>query len=93
MHRTSIGPGRSRIVLGVDEIRGFLASDAGRKFRRVLAAGVVVTAPLLFRLPGFRRYPLIRTIELLGGAALLVRLAEALRDWEPQHPRPIVIDV
>jgi hypothetical protein len=69
MHRTSIGPGRSRIVLGVDEIRGFLASDAGRKFRRVLAAGVVVTAPLL------------------------VRLAEALRDWEPQHPRPIVIDV
>jgi hypothetical protein len=40
-----------------------------------------------------KRYPLLRALELAGGAALVVKFAEALRDWEPAARRPIVIDV
>jgi hypothetical protein len=40
-----------------------------------------------------KRYPLLRALEVAGGAALLVKFAEALRDWEPTARRPIVIDV
>jgi len=81
-----------RIVVAVDEIEAFLASDAGRRLRRVFATGIVLTVPLLFRIPGLRRSPLLRWLELIGGAALIVKLAEALRDWEPDHPQPIVIE-
>ncbi len=74
------------------EILRFLSSPAGRRFRGVLAAGIILTAPALFRLPGLRRYPLIRALEFIGGAALIVRFAEALRDWE-RADEPIVIDL
>ena len=59
------------------------------------AGGVIVTAPLLFRIPGLRRYPLIRALELVGGAALLIKAAEAIRDWDAsgRHEQRIVIDV
>jgi hypothetical protein len=36
---------------------------------------------------------LIRAIELVGGVALVIKLAEALRDWEPARPEPIVLDL
>ena len=71
-----------RIQIEAREVKRFLASPAGRRFRGVLAAGIIITAPAIFRIPGLRRYPLIRTLELIGGAALIVRFAEALRDWE-----------
>jgi hypothetical protein len=83
----------NRIEIAVEEVQAFLATDTGRRLRRFLAAGMVLTAPLLFRTPGLRRYPLLRFLELAGGAALVVKLAEALRDWEPANPRPIVLDV
>jgi hypothetical protein len=79
--------------VSVQDIQEFLASQTGRKFRRVLAAGVIVGAPLIFRSPGLRRYPLFRALELVGGVALVIKLAEALRDWEPDDPRPIVLEV
>jgi hypothetical protein len=79
--------------VSVEEIRRFLASDAGVRLRRLLAAGAVVSAPLLFRVPLLRRYPLLRALEMAGGAALIVKLAEQLRDWDPDHPRPIVLEV
>jgi hypothetical protein len=83
-----------RIELTAAQARAFLASPTGILFRRYLAAGVIVTAPLLFRLPGLRRHPLFRTIELIGGAALLVKAAEALRDWDASGGQQrIVIDV
>jgi hypothetical protein len=84
-----------RIELTAAQARAFLASPTGVLFRRYLAAGVIVTAPLLFRIPALRRHPLIRSLELIGGAALLVKAAEALRDWDAsggREPR-IVIDV
>jgi hypothetical protein len=82
-----------RIEVGVREIEDFLDSPAGRRLRRLLAGAAIVGAPLLFRLPALRRFPLLRVLELAGGAAIVVKFAEALRDWEPTAGRPIVLDV
>jgi hypothetical protein len=84
-----------RIEFTAAQARAFLASPAGMMFRRYLAASIIVTAPLVFRIPGLRRYPLIRALELVGGAALLIKAAEAIRDWDASggHEQRIVIDV
>jgi hypothetical protein len=82
-----------RIELTAAQARAFFASPTGILFRRYVAGGVILTAPLLFRIPVFRRHPLIRTLELIGGAALLVKAAEALRDWDASGQQRIVIDV
>jgi hypothetical protein len=82
-----------RVEVAVQEVEDFLDSPAGRRLRRLVAGAAIVGAPLLFRLPLLKRYPLLRALEVLGGAALLVKFAEALRDWEPTARRPIVIDV
>ena len=73
-------------MLSAEEVQRFLGSDAGRTMRRAAAAGVVIGVPLLMRIPILRRHPLLRWLELLGGMALIVKLAEALRDWEPRTP-------
>ena len=80
-----------RVQIEAQEVARFLATPAGKRMRRVLAAGIILAAPAVFRIPGLRRYPLIRALEFLGGAALIVRFAEALRDWEQQEP--ITIDL
>jgi hypothetical protein len=37
---------------------------------------------------------LVRALELIGGAALVVKFAEAIRDWEPGSGEgPVVVDV
>jgi hypothetical protein len=82
-----------RVEIAFDEVAAFLGSPAGRRLRTLLAGALIATAPMLFRVPGLRRYPLIRTLELIGGAALVVKFAESLRDWEPSVRRPVVIDV
>ncbi|MET1011961.1 MAG: hypothetical protein ABWY83_06245 [Actinomycetota bacterium] len=82
-----------RLEVAVQEVEDFLDSPAGRRLRRLLAGAAIVGAPLLFRLPLLKRSPLLRALELAGGAALLVKFAEALRDWEPSARRAIVIDV
>ena len=71
-----------QIQIEAREIARFLSSPTGRRFRGVLAAGIILAGPAIFRVPGLRRYPLIRALEFLGGAALIIRFAEALRDWE-----------
>jgi hypothetical protein len=95
--RGSVGTMQSatrRIELTAAQARAFFASPTGILFRRYVAGGVILTAPLLFRIPVFRRHPLIRTLELIGGAALLVKAAEALRDWDASGGQQrIVIDV
>jgi hypothetical protein len=80
------------VQIEAEEVMRFLSSPTGRRFRTWLAAGIILTAPAFFRIPGLRRYPLIRALELVGGAALLVRFAEALRDWE-RSEEPITIDL
>jgi hypothetical protein len=80
------------VQIEAEEVMRFLNSSTGRRFRKVLAAGIILTAPAMFRIPGLRRYPLIRALELIGGAALIIRFAEALRDWE-RTEEPITIDL
>ena len=77
---------RRRVTIPAEEVQRFLASDAGRVLRRAAAAGLIIGVPLLTRIPVVRRHPLLRWLELLGGVALIVKLAEALRDWEPATP-------
>ena len=81
------------VEVAVRDVEDFLDSPAGRRLRRVLAGAAIVGAPLLFRLPPLKRSPLLRALEFAGGAALLVKFAEALREWEPTSRRAIVIDV
>jgi hypothetical protein len=84
-----------RVVISAQQARAFLASPAGTRFRRYAAAGVIVLAPMVFRMPGLRRYPLFRALEAIGGVALVIKAAEAIRDWETSGERTdrIVIDV
>jgi hypothetical protein len=67
----------------VDTARALIASPWGRQARAVVAAGVIVAAPLVMRLPAVRKHPIGRLVVLAGGAAALVKVAETLRDWEP----------
>jgi hypothetical protein len=82
-----------RVQIEAKEVARFLSTPTGRRMRGVLAAGIILAAPAIFRIPGLRRYPLIRALEFIGGAALIVRFAEALRDWEQQDPGPITLDL
>ena len=70
-----------RVVITAEQAKAFLASPTGVKFRRY-AGGVIVLVPMLFRLPGVRRYPLFRALEAIGGVALVIKAAEAIRDWD-----------
>jgi hypothetical protein len=47
----------------------------------------VLAAPIIFRHPFFRT-PIGRVIVLAGGAAILTKAADAIRDWEPVPPNP-----
>jgi len=72
----------ARAQLTIDELLAFLESPAGRRLRRGVAAGLIVSVPIVMRIPGLRRSPLGRLIEGAGGAVLVVKLAELIRDWE-----------
>lgn len=69
---------------GVDDVRAYLASPEGRQLRRRTAQVLILAAPFLARSKLITRHPVGRAIGLLGGAALIVKLAETLRDWEPE---------
>jgi hypothetical protein len=72
-----------RLERGIEDVRAYLASPEGQELRRRIAQVAVIAAPLLFRMRFFRASPVGRVLGLVGGAALLVKAAEALRDWEP----------
>jgi hypothetical protein len=75
-----------RVVLEtVGDIRAFLASPEGRRLRSRVASGLVIAAPALARLPWMRASRLGRLVGMAGGAALIVKLAELIRDWEPER--------
>lgn len=83
--------------VAVDELLEFLDSPAGRRLRKVLAGAVIVSVPLIMRIPGLKRSPIGRLVALTGGSAILIGIAEAIRDWErSEEPGPRfgrVIDV
>ena len=92
------GPARrvgDSVIVATEQVRDFLATPAGRRLRGFVATGLIVMIPLLLRSRALRRSPLIRAIEALGGAALVIRLAEAIRDWEREGEREetIVLEV
>lgn len=68
----------------IEEVEDFLDSPVGRRLRGLAATGLIVAAPLISRTV-LRRHPVGRLIELAGGAALVVKLGESLRDWEPSR--------
>jgi hypothetical protein len=76
-----------------DEVLAFLESPGGRRLRKIVATGLIVSVPLLLRLPGLRSSPIGRLLEVTGGAALVVKLAELIRDWERDLPAHQVVDV
>jgi hypothetical protein len=71
-----------RAELSLDELLEFLDSPTGRRFRTMVATGLIVSVPMIMRIPGLRRSPIGRMIEVAGGAAIVVKLAELIRDWE-----------
>jgi hypothetical protein len=71
-----------RAELTLDELLEFLDSPTGRRFRSIVATGLILSVPMIMRIPGLRRTPIGRMIEVAGGAAIVVKLAELIRDWE-----------
>ena len=69
-----------------DDVLAFLESQSGRRARATLATGLIVSVPLVMRVPGLRRSAIGRAIEVVGGATLVVKLAELIRDWERRRP-------
>jgi hypothetical protein len=84
-----------RIDTTVDELLAFLDSPTGRKLRRIIATGLIVSVPLVMRSPWLKRTPIGKLIELGGGAAILLKVADLIRDWEREQKNdpPRVIDV
>ena len=81
--------------IAADELLDFLDSPPGRRLRKVLAGAVIVSVPLIMRVPGLKRSPLGRLVAVTGGSAILIGIAEAIRDWErsepsKRHPGPVV---
>jgi hypothetical protein len=68
-----------------DKVRTYLATERGRRMRHRLGTALIITAPLMSELPGFRRTMLARLLRTAGVVALVVKGAEWLRDWEPQQ--------
>lgn len=78
-----IGRARDAGVAAVDEAKRFVASEQGRRVRHNIATGLMVAAPAVLSLPILRRTRIGKVIELAGGTALVVAVAEKIRDWEP----------
>jgi hypothetical protein len=74
-----------RIDANVEGLANFLDSPAGRRLRKRLATGLIISVPLVMRIPSLKRTGIGRLVELAGGTALLVELAELIRDWERSH--------
>ncbi len=85
-----------RIDTTVDELLAFLDSPSGRRLRKYRGHRSHRLRSLVMRMPWLRRTPIGKLIELGGGAALVVKFAEMIRDWEREQEAmapPQVIDV
>ena len=85
MSRPTVDEVRKQVAEAAEAVVDYLDSPEGRRLRSKVASGLIFAAPLLSRLPVVRRTPLGRAISLLGGAALVVKAAEMIRDWEPRR--------
>ena len=76
---------------GAEALRAWLSTPQGRRFRQLFARVLIVSSPLIFRMKLMKASPVGRLIEFAGGAAVLIKLAEIIRDWEPDS-FPKVVD-
>jgi hypothetical protein len=67
-----------------EDARAYLASPEGQRLRNMVATGLILAAPFVSRLPVFRASRLGRLVGLTGGAAVIVKVANMIRDWEPR---------
>ena len=67
----------------LEESKRLAASEQGQRIRHMVATGLIVAAPAVVSMPVLRRTRVGRLIELAGGAALVVTVAEKIRDWNP----------
>jgi hypothetical protein len=74
-----------RLDTTVEELLAFLDSPVGRRLRKYLATGLILSVPLIMRIPGLKSSPVGRLVEFAGGAAIVVKLAEMIRDWEREQ--------
>jgi hypothetical protein len=65
------------------DTRAYIASPRGRRMRENIARGLVAVAPIMVSLPVVRRTWVGRVLGVAGAATVLVKVAEAIRDWEP----------
>ena len=75
---------RADLERAVSDALTYLASPRGKELRSRLSMGLIAVAPAIARAPGLRRNPLFRLLGVAGAATVLVKLAEAIRDWEPR---------
>ena len=76
---------------GAEAMRAWLATPQGKRFRQLFARVLILGSPLIFRMRFLKVSPVGRLIEFAGGAAVLIKLAEIIRDWEPET-FPKVVD-
>jgi hypothetical protein len=74
-----------RLHASAEDVLTFLDSPQGRRLRKLVATGLIVSVPLVMRIPGLRKTFLGRAVEMVGGAALVIKLAELIRDWEGEQ--------
>ena len=65
------------------DARMYLASPQGRQMRANVARGLAAIAPAIAGVPVLRRSWVVRLLGAAGAATVLVKVAEAIRDWEP----------
>lgn len=78
---------REDVERAVNDVLTYLASPRGKDLRSKLSIGVIAVTPVIARAPIVRRHPILRLLGVAGFATLLVRLAEAVRDWEPERAK------
>jgi hypothetical protein len=74
----------------INDALTYLASPRGKELRSKLSMGVIAVAPVIARSPIVRRHPVLRLLGVAGLATVLVKVAEAVRDWEPEQAKPSV---
>ena len=67
------------------DARMYLASPQGRQMRANVARGLIALAPAMAGMPMLRRSWMVRLLGAAGAATVLIKVGEAIRDWEPEQ--------
>ena len=81
--RSAVGTIVSTAERALDDARLYLASPQGQRLRANVARGLIAAAPLVAGAPILRRSWVGRLLGVAGAATVVVKAAEAIRDWTP----------